>query len=314
VTIPKTPVVFIHGLWLHAASWQPWIGLFEEAGYEATAPGWPGVPDTVAEARQHPERQAGNGIADAVGHYARIVGSAGTKPIVIGHSFGGLIAQNLLGQDLAAAAVAIDPAPVKGVLVLSPAQLRAAFSVLGNPANRNRSVSLTAAQFRYAFGNALSERESAQLHDAWNIPAPGRPLFEAAFANLTPHSPAKVNTRNSARGPLLLISGEKDHAVPDLVTHSTYNQYRHSTAVTDLKRVADRGHSLTIDSGWREVADTVLNWLNAHSRRWADARAGDRGRPNRAAELKPQRQAPAREAGGWGLYLPEPDGRRSESQ
>lgn len=135
---------------------------------------------------------------------------------------------------------------------------------MGNPANRKRWVSLTAAQFRYAFGNALSERESAQLYDAWNIPAPGRPLFEAAFANLTPHSPAKVNTRNSARGPLLLISGQKDHTVPDSVTHATFNQYRHLTAVTDLRRLADCGHSLTIDSGWREVADTVLSWLTAH--------------------------------------------------
>ncbi len=136
ITTPKTPVVFTYGLWLHPTSWQPWIDLFEEAGYEATAPGWPGVADTVAEAREHPERQAGKGIADVVGHYARIVGAA--KPIVIGHSFGGLVAQSLLGQDLAAAAVAIDPAPIKGVLVLPPAQLRAAFPVLGNPANRKR--------------------------------------------------------------------------------------------------------------------------------------------------------------------------------
>jgi pimeloyl-ACP methyl ester carboxylesterase len=265
MTTPKIPVVFVHGLWLHATSWQPWIELFGAAGYEATAPGWPDVPDTVAEAREHPELQAGKGIADAVGHYARIVGSAGPKPIVIGHSFGGLIAQSLLGQDLAAAAVAIDPAPIKGVLLLPPAQLRAAFPVLGKPANRNRAVSLTAAQFRYAFGNALPERESAQLYDTWTIPAPGRPLFEAAFANLTPHSPAKVNTRNSARGPLLLISGQKDHTVPDSVTHATFSQYRHSTAVTDLRRLANRGHSLTIDSSWREVADTALTWLKAHS-------------------------------------------------
>ncbi|HEY6314138.1 MAG TPA: hypothetical protein VIY52_25530 [Streptosporangiaceae bacterium] len=174
------------------------------------------------------------------------------------------MAQNLLGQDLAVAAVAIDPAPIKGVLVLPPAQLRAAFPVLGNPANRKRSVSLTAAQFRYAFGNAVSERESGQLYEAWNIPAPGRPLSEAAFASFTPHSPAKVNTRNSARGPLLLISGQKDHTVPDIVTHSTFSQYRHSTAVTDLRRLPDRGHSLTIDSGWRQVADTALTWLKAH--------------------------------------------------
>ena len=264
MTTPKTPVVFIHGLWLHATSWQPWMEMFTAAGYEPAAPGWPGVPDTVAEARAHPEAQAGKGIADAAAHYAQIIGAAGTKPIVIGHSFGGLVAQHLLGRDLAAAAVAIDPAPIKGVLVVPPAQLRAAFPVLGNPANRNRAVSLTKAQFRYAFGNAVSERESAELYEAWNIPALGRPVFEAALANLLPHSPAKVNTRNSARGPLLLISGQKDHTVPDRVTHSTFSRHRHSTAVTDLRRLADRGHSLTIDTGWREVADTALNWLKAH--------------------------------------------------
>ncbi|HKB30581.1 MAG TPA: alpha/beta hydrolase [Streptosporangiaceae bacterium] len=264
MTTPKTPVVFIHGLWLHATSWQSWIDAFAEAGYEATAPGWPGVPDTVAEARDHPEQQAGKGIADIVEHYAGIIGSAGQKPIVVGHSFGGLVAQSLLGQDLAAAAVAIDPAPMKGVVVLPPAELRAAFPVLRSPANRNQAVSLTAPQFRYAFGNAISERESAALYDAWTIPSPGRPLFEAAFANFTPGSHAKVNTRNSARGPLLLISGQRDHTVPDVVTHSTFKQYRHSTAITDLRRFADRGHSLTIDSGWREIADAALGWLSAH--------------------------------------------------
>jgi pimeloyl-ACP methyl ester carboxylesterase len=273
--------------------------LFAEAGYEATAPGWPGVPDTVAAAREHPERQAGTGIAEAVRHYARIAGAAGVKPVIIGHSLGGLIAQILLGQDLASAAVAIDPAPAQGVLALRPAQLRAAFPVLGHPANRNRSVSLTAAQFRYAFGNALSERESGQLFGAWSIPAPGRPVFEAAFANLTPHSPAKVSTRNSARGPLLLISGQQDHAVPPAVTYSAYRRYRFSRAVTDLERIAGRGHSLTIDSGWREVAETVLSWLQTRSQRRTVPSARDRGQPDH----------PARESGGWGLYWPEP-GRR----
>jgi alpha-beta hydrolase superfamily lysophospholipase len=302
MTTPRVPVMFIHGLWLHPASWQRWIGLFEDAGYEATAPGWPGVPGTVAEAREHPERQAGTGIADATEHYARIAGSAATGPVIVGHGLGGLIAQNLLGRGLAAAAVAIDPVPARGVLAFSPAQLRAAFPAWRNPANRNRPVSLTAAQFRYAFGNAVSERESAQLHDAWSIPAPGRALFEAAFANLTPHSPAQVNTRNAARGPLLLISGQKDHAVPDSVTYATSRQYRHSTAVTDLRQAASRGHSLTIDSGWHEIAGTVLNWLLIQTLR----------RPAGTSTAGPDRpDHPAREPGGWGLYWPEPDDHRS---
>jgi alpha-beta hydrolase superfamily lysophospholipase len=266
MTAPNPPVVFIHGLWLHAASWQPWIELFQTAGYPAAAPGWPGEPDTVAEARAHPERQAGTSLAEVLRHYARIIESARTKPILVGHSFGGLIAQHLLGQELAAVAIAIAPAPVKGVLAMRPSQLRAGFPVLANPANRNRSVSLTAAQFRYAFGNTVSEQEAARLYEVWTIPAPGRPLFEAVLANITPHSAAKVDTGNCARGPLLLISGLRDRAVPDAVTHAAFKQYRHSTAVTELKRLAGRGHSLTIDSGWPEVADTALRWLNALGR------------------------------------------------
>ncbi len=265
MTEQKTPVMFIHGLWLHPTSWQPWIELFGEQGYEATAPSWPGVADTVAETREHPERQAGKGLAEVIGHFAQIISATESKPIIIGHSFGGLIAQSLLGQNLGTAAVAIDPAQIKGVLVLPPAQLRSAFPVLGKPANRKRAVSLTAEQFRYGFANAVSAEESAQLYDKWTIPSPARPLFEAAFANFVPNSPAKVDTRNSARGPLLLISGQQDRTVPNAVTQSAFHQYRHSTAVTDLRRLAGKGHSLTIDSGWRDVAETALGWLASHN-------------------------------------------------
>jgi pimeloyl-ACP methyl ester carboxylesterase len=293
---PNPPVVFIHGLWLHATSWQPWIELFQTAGYPASAPGWPGEPGTVAEARAQPQRQAGTGIAAVLRHYAQIIEAAGTRPILVGHSFGGIIAQQLLGQELAAAAIAIDPAPVKGVWAIRASQLRAGFPVLANPANKNRSVSLTAAQFRYAFGSAVSAREAAQLYEAWSIPAPGRPLFEAVLANLIPHSAARVDTRNGTRGPLLLISGLRDRAVPDAVTYAAYRQYRHSAAVTELKRIAGRGHSLTIDSGWREVADTALSWLNALGRQPGGIRPGEPDHPDH----------PAREPGGWGLYLPKP--------
>ncbi|MEU8711805.1 MULTISPECIES: alpha/beta hydrolase [unclassified Streptomyces] len=255
------PVVFVHGLWLHSTSWQPWIDLFREEGYEPSAPGWPGDPDTVEEARQNPESIAGHGIDDVVEHYAALIAKLPERPIVIGHSFGGMIAQKLLGQDRAAAAVAIDAAQIKGVLPLPLSALKATFPVFKNPANKNRSVSLTAEQFRFAFGNAVSEEESAALYERWTIPAPGKPLYEAASANFNPHSPAKVDTENNGRGPLLLISGGKDHTVPETVTRATLKQYRHSEAVTDILSFADRGHSLTIDGGWREVADTVLGWL-----------------------------------------------------
>jgi pimeloyl-ACP methyl ester carboxylesterase len=259
-----TPVVFIHGLWIHPTAWAPWSDLFRDAGYAPVAPGWPGVPDTVADARANPDSIAGHGIADVTAHYAAIIARLPAKPVLVGHSFGGLIAQKLLGQDLAVAAVAIDAAPIKGVLPLPLSSLRVTFPVFRNPANSHRAVSLTPEQFRYAFGNALTEEESDRLHEAWSIPAPGKPLFEAAAANFHPHSPAAVDTHNEMRGPLLLMMGGKDHTVPEAVTRSTLKQYRHSDAVTHIHEFPDRGHSLTIDSGWREVADVALDWFSRH--------------------------------------------------
>jgi pimeloyl-ACP methyl ester carboxylesterase len=257
----STPVVFVHGLWLHAESWSPWVELFRGAGYEPLAPGWPGDSDTVKDTRAHPGSNAGHGIDDVVEHYATVIGGLDTLPVVIGHSFGGLIAQKLLGQDRAAAAVAIDAAPIKGVLALPLSSLRVASVALRNPANRGRAITLTAEQFRYGFGNAIPETESNELHQRWAIPGPGRPLFQAATANFSPRSQAKVNTGNAKRGPLLLVAGGKDHTVPAAVTRATLKRYRKSPAVTDLDEFADRGHSLTIDSGWREVADRILAWL-----------------------------------------------------
>jgi pimeloyl-ACP methyl ester carboxylesterase len=255
------PVVFIHGLWLHATSWNDWIEFFAAAGYDASAPGWPGDPDTVAEAREHPDLIADHGIDDVVAHYAKLIAVLPTKPILIGHSFGGMIAQRLLGEDRAAAAVAIDAAQIKGVLPVPLSALRATLPVFKNPANKHRAVSLTPEQFRFAFGNALTDEESDELFERWTIPAPGRPLFEAASANFNPHSPAKVNTDNANRGPLLLMMGGKDNTVPEAVTKATLKQYRHSEATTDIVEFADRAHSLTIDHGWREVAQTALDWL-----------------------------------------------------
>jgi len=259
-----TPVLFIHGLWLHATSWAPWADLFAGHGYEPIAPGWPGVPDTVEAARADPESIADHGIDDVVDHYSAIIRDLPDLPVVIGHSFGGLIAEKLLGLDRAAAAVAIDAAQIKGVLPLPLSALHATLPVFRNPANRHRAVSLDVDQFRYAFGNAVEPQESDELFERWTIPAPGRPLFEAAAANFSLHSPAAVATGNAGRGPLLLIAGGRDHTVPEVITKATLKQYRHSTAETELLEFPDRGHSLTIDGGWRDVATACLTWLAGH--------------------------------------------------
>ena len=257
----QQPVVFIHGLWLHATSWSPWVELFEAEGFDAVAPGWPGDHDTVAATREHPEDVADKSIDDVTNAYAAIIEAMDVPPVIIGHSFGGLIAEKLLGQGYGNCAVAIDPAQIKGVLPLPLAQLRSALPALGNPANLKRAVSLTEKEFTFGFANALSAEESAELYEKWTIPSPARPLFEAASANFRLHSQAKVATENEDRGPLLLVSGTADHTVPDVTTDATLKQYRDSNAVTELLKFHDRGHSLTIDHGWRDVATEVLVWL-----------------------------------------------------
>jgi len=256
------PVVFIHGLWLHASSWQPWIDLFREEGYDPVAPGWPGEPDTVAEARAHPELVAGKKLSEVVDHFKAIVGAYDRDPIIIGHSFGGLITELLMGEGLGTAGVAIDPAQIKGVLPLPLAQLRAGLPALGNPANISKAIALTSKEFKYGFGNTLSEEESDALYEKWTIPSPVHALFEVAASNFTPHPANKANVDNNSRGPLLLVSGTADHTAPDVTTEAAFKLYRHSTAVTTIEKFEGRGHSLTLDSGWRSVADEVLAWLN----------------------------------------------------
>jgi len=261
MTITRTPVLFIHGLWLHASSWGPWLSLFSDAGYAPLAPGWPGEADTVAVARSNPDIVADKGIDDITAHFKTIIEALPAVPILIGHSFGGLIAEKLIGEGIGRAAIAIDPAQIKGVLPLPLAQLRAGLPALGNPFNKSRAVALTAKEFRFGFGNALIEEESDELFEKWTIPSPARGLFEVAFANFTLHSASKVETANDSRGPLLLISGTADHTVPDVTTRATFRQYRDSSAVTELKQFEGRGHSLTIDAGWRDVATACLSWL-----------------------------------------------------
>ncbi|MDX6679105.1 MAG: hypothetical protein QOE31_3157 [Solirubrobacteraceae bacterium] len=257
----RAPVVFVHGLWLLPSSWKRWVTVFEDAGYAALTPSWPDDPETVAEANAHPEVLAGKTIGQVADHVAATIDRLTRKPAVIGHSFGGLLTQIIAGRGLAAASVAIDPAPFRGVLPLPISSLRAARPVLGNPANRSRAVPLTYEQFRYGFANAVSEDEAKQLYDEFAVPAPGAPLFQAATANLNPWTEAKVDTKNPERGPLLIISGEKDHTVPWAIANASYKRQKHNQAVTEIAEIQGRGHALTIDSGWREVADAALQFI-----------------------------------------------------
>ena len=257
----RTPVVFIHGLWLLPSSWDRWAGAFAEAGYAPLTPGWPDDPETVEEANAHPEVFAHKTVGQVADRFAAVIGELTIKPAVIGHSFGGLLAQIVAGRGLSAATVAIDAAPFRGVLPLPISALKASAPVLGNPANFQRAIPLTYEQFRFSFANAVSEDEARELYKTYAVPASGAPLFQAASANLNPWTEAKVDTRNADRGPLLILSGENDHTVPRAIAEATFRKQQRNPGLTEFFEVPGRGHALTVDSGWREVADIALAFV-----------------------------------------------------
>jgi len=256
-----TSVVFVHGLYLLASSWDNWRALFEEQGYTTLAPGWPDDPQTVAQAHDDPEVFAHKRIKQVTDHYADAIRQLKRRPAVVGHSFGGLIAQQLADEGLSAVTVAIDPPGFRGVLPLPLSELKSGAPVLSNPANYHQAVSLTYEQFRYGFANMLEESEARELYDRFAVPGSGTPLFQAAAANLNPWTEDRVNSRNPERGPLLLIAGEKDHTVPAAVVNAAYKLQQHNPAITEFREIAGRGHSLVIDHGWREVAETALAFV-----------------------------------------------------
>src|SRR5262245_34310109 len=255
-----TPVVFVHGLWLLPSSWDRWLKLFEDAGYVGLTPGWPDDPETVAEAREHPEVFAGKGIREIADYEEAIMRRLDRKPVIIGHSFGGLLTMILAGRGLAAASVAISPAPFRGVLPLPIPALRSASVALRNPANWNRAVPLSYEQFRYSFANAVDENEAKELYLGYSVAGPGEPLFQAASANLNPWSEARVNTTNPERGPMMIISADSDQTVPWAMARASYDRQQRNEAVTEIFKFTGRGHSLTIDAGWREVAAKALDF------------------------------------------------------
>jgi non-heme chloroperoxidase len=260
-TSAATPVVFIHGLWLLPTSWEPWAKLFEDDGFVALTPGWPDDPESVAEAKKHPEVFAGKSVGQVADHFESVIRRLDRRPAIVGHSFGGLLVEILAGRGLAFASVAISPAPFRGVLPLPISALRSASPVLSKPGNYNKAVPLTYDQFRYAFANAVDEKEARKLYDSCAVPAPGKPLFEAATANLNPWTEVKVDAKNPDRGPLLLVYGEHDHTVPKAIVKASYRKEKKNKSVTELVEMKGRGHALTIDSGWQEVADTALAFV-----------------------------------------------------
>jgi pimeloyl-ACP methyl ester carboxylesterase len=257
----RSPVVFIHGLWLLPSSWDRWAAVFEEAGYAAVTPVWPDDPETVEEARADPDVFADKTLGEISDHTAEVIDGLDKKPAVMGHSTGGLLAQMIAGRGLAAATVAIDPGPFRGVLPLPISALKSAGPVLANPRNRGRAVTLTLDQFKYGWANALSDEEAKQLYDTYHVAAPGVALMQMANANLNPFSEAKADTKNAERGPLLIIDGEKDHTVPWSIANASFKRQSRNEGVTEIEKIPNRGHSLTIDSGWREVADKALNFV-----------------------------------------------------
>jgi len=257
----RTPVVFIHGLWLLPSSWDRWTQLFEEAGYAAVTPSWPDDPETIEEARANPEVFARKTLRQIADHTAEVIGGLDRKPAVMGHSTGGLLAQMIADRGLSAATVAIDPGPFRGVLPLPVSALRSASPVLANPLNRGRAVTLTLDQFKYGWANALSDEEAEDLYRTYHVAAPGVALMQMANANVNPWTEAKVDPKNPERGPLLIIDGEKDHTVPWAIANASYKRQRRNGAVTEIVKIPNRGHSLTIDSGWRDVAETALAFV-----------------------------------------------------
>ena len=257
----RTPVVFIHGLWLLPSSWDNWTRLFEENGYAALTPSWPDDPETVAEARADPDVLANKTLKQVADHTADVIGRLRQKPAVIGHSTGGLLTFMIADRGLSAVSVAIDAAPFRGVLPLPLAALRSASPVLRNPLNRRRAITLTFDQFRYGWTNALDDDEARRLYDTYHVAAPGVALMQTADANINPFTEAKVDTRNPERGPLLIIEGAKDHTVPPAIANAAYKRQKHNASVTEIVTIPNRGHALTIDSGWREVAQTALDFV-----------------------------------------------------
>jgi pimeloyl-ACP methyl ester carboxylesterase len=266
-TSGKPTIVLIHGLWLTPRSWEGWIDRYQKAGYNVIAPSWPGLEGEVEAIRQDPSPLKRLKLKTVVDHYERIIRKLNAPPIIMGHSFGGLITQMLIDRGLGSAGVAIDSAQTAGVAVLPFSTIRAGFPILGNPFSYGRTTSLSPGQFNYAFTNELSPTESNKVYDRYSIPAANSILWDAALALLNPKASSRVNYANSNRAPLLFIAGGNDHIVPPAINKSNVRKYiKKSSAVTDYREFPNRTHHTVGQKGWEEVADFAIQWANMHAR------------------------------------------------
>jgi len=257
----KQTIVLIHGLWMTPSSLDLFKEFYEQRGYQVIAPAWPRLDGDVNAIRKNPSALAGLGVLEIADHYDAIVRSMEQRPILVGHSLGGLIVQMLLDRGLGSAGVAIDATTPKGVFDLPYSAVRSARPVVMNPLNYWRSVMLTFEQFKHAFANTMTDAEARRVYHTQVIPGPGRPFFQAAFANFVPRAATTVNRRNYTRAPLLLVSATHDNFVPSKLNEKNYELYKHSTATTDYAIFADRSHLIVAQEGWQDVAEYAITWV-----------------------------------------------------
>jgi len=257
-------IVLIHGMWMTPLSWEHWAARFREQGHDVLAPAWPGLEAEPEELRRDPSPLKGLSITDIVDHYDRIIRGLDQPPVIVGHSFGGLVAQLLADRGLGTAVVSLDTAAPKGVLKLPLSTLRAAWPALRNPFGKNNVVPLTRDQFYWCFTNALTREASDAVYDRYYIPGSARPFFQAGYANANPNAVTKVDYKNPSRPPLLLVTGTEDRICPPSVNESNWKKQRQAPSATEHKEYPGRCHFPGQD-GWEAVADYTLSWTSQHS-------------------------------------------------
>jgi len=257
----RIPLMLIHGAWLSSSSWEHFGDYFEQRGFAASAPEWPRKHGDVEQLRADGHELAGLGLDEIVDHYEALVRELPQPPVLIGHSFGGLVVELLLDRGHGRAGVAISPAPPKGILVLPFSSLKAASPALAHPSKWHGVVTLTPEEFRYGFVNTFTPEDAAAAYERYAVPETGQIFYEAGFANFRMKAPTEVDFDNDDRAPLLIVGATEDHTVPASLARKQYNKHERSSARTDYVEFEGRPHLLMAAEGWDEVADSINRWL-----------------------------------------------------